>query len=134
MLLASNGDDISFMYCLGAFGAVHALEIGMDERFKNIGAGMVVTKKMLEQAFEEKQYATWDFGAGQDRWKKDWCNGRELQYDVLVFRKNPLGMLLYALARYYDKRHPFRPFDSAEGRAEDIKKGHAEGAPLKEDQ
>jgi CelD/BcsL family acetyltransferase involved in cellulose biosynthesis len=115
-LLANNGDDMSFMYCLGAFGSIHALEIGLDERFKNLGAGMVVAKKALEQAFEEKQYHTWDFGSGQDRWKRDWSNGRETQYTIFIFRKNPVGMVLHALSRYYHSRHPFQPYDMAEGR------------------
>ncbi len=28
------------------------------------------------------------------------------QYDVFIFPKSPLGMLLYTLARYYQSRHP----------------------------
>ncbi len=114
MLLASNGDDMSFMYCLGAFGTIHALEIGMDERFRNLGAGMVVTKKMLEQVFAEKRFDAWDFGEGRDRWKRDWSDGRNLKYNLLVFPKNPLGIFLHACARYYDNRHPYHPFGEEE--------------------
>jgi CelD/BcsL family acetyltransferase involved in cellulose biosynthesis len=128
MLLAGNGDDMSFMYCLGAFGAIHALEIGMDERFRGMGAGMVVTKKMLEQVFAERRFDTWDFGEGRDRWKKDWSTARELKYNVFIFPKNPLGMIYHAFARYYHNRHPFRPY-GAEEDAGDGAKGPKEGTP-----
>ncbi len=114
MLLTSNGEDLSFIYCLGAFGAIHALEIGMDERFRNIGAGMVAAKRMLEQVFREERFTMWDFGEGQDRWKKDWSTERALVRNVFVFPKTPVGALLYGLARRYDRRHPFRPSDSGD--------------------
>jgi CelD/BcsL family acetyltransferase involved in cellulose biosynthesis len=106
MLMANNGDAISFLLSLGGFGRIHALKIGMDERFRSLGPGMVVTKHMLERTFGEKTFATWSFGQGSERWKRDWANRHEKLYRVFIFRGDAIGKGLYAATRYYDKKHP----------------------------
>ncbi len=115
MLLAGdNGDAMSFLLCLGGFGRIHALKIGMDERFRALGPGMVVTKKMLELVSEEKQFSTWTFGPGGERWKRDWSGRCEKRCRIFIFENDAIGKTLYAATKYYDKNHPY-PGNGARG-------------------
>lgn len=98
-LLKNCEDDIAFLFCIGNYGCIKALKIGMNEKFRNIGPGMMITKKVLEKLFLEKKYKLWDFGGGPARWKSDWSYEIEKLYKIFIFKNNLTGKILYNLAK-----------------------------------
>lgn len=105
-LLRNNEDDISFYFCIGNFGVIHALIIGVNEGFKNIAPGILLTKKILEKNFKDKKYKIWDFGGGSDRWKKDFSNDYNINnYKIFIFNNNIFGKVLYYFAKKYDDKN-----------------------------
>lgn len=102
-LLKNCEDDIAFLFCIGNYGCIKALKIGMNEKFRNIGPGMMISKKVLETMFLEKKYKLWDFGGGPARWKSDWSNETEKYYKVFIFKNSMLGKILYKFAKNYQQ-------------------------------
>ncbi|HPN33610.1 MAG TPA: GNAT family N-acetyltransferase [bacterium] len=114
-ILKSNDEWMAFYYCINSAGAYRAVRIGINEAFRNLGPGMLLTKYTLEKLFAEQSGKVWDFCGGSARWKSDWCNGREKFYRVFIFRDNWLGRVLYHCARrleHFDMLHsPGCPYE-----------------------
>jgi len=106
-LLKNAKDDLAFLYCLGNFGTVRAMRTAYDERFKSIGPGMNLIKKVLEMISAGENYHCLDFGCGWARWKNNWATGVERHYKVFVFKSGLIGKGLHFLASAYDKKHPY---------------------------
>lgn len=105
-LLRNNKDDISFYFCISNFGFIHALAIGVDEQYKNIGPGILITKRILQEKFKDKKYKIWDFGSGSDRWKRDFSdNKKENYYKIFIFENDIRGNILFYLAKKYDAKN-----------------------------
>lgn len=94
-LLKSKEDWLAFYYCLSSAGTYRAVRIGINDAFRNLGPGMLLTKYTLEKLFAEKSGKVWDFCGGSARWKSDWCDCREKFYRVFIFRDNWMGRALF---------------------------------------
>ncbi|OPZ70883.1 MAG: hypothetical protein BWY83_01419 [bacterium ADurb.Bin478] len=97
-LLKNKDEWIAFYYCLNSAGACRAVRIGINEAFRNLGPGMLLTKYTLEKLFAEKSGQIWDFCGGAARWKSDWCNCREKFYRIFIFADNWRGRALFQSA------------------------------------
>lgn len=94
-ILKSKDEWIAFYYCLNSADACRAVRIGINEAFRNLGPGMLLTKYTLETLFAEQSGKMWDFCGGAARWKLDWCSCREKFYRVFIFRDNWWGQALF---------------------------------------
>lgn len=97
-ILKSNDDWIAFYYCIRSADVCRAVRIGINDAFRNLGPGMLLTKYTLETLFAEPTSKVWDFCGGSSRWKLDWCNGRNKVYRVFIFRDNWRGRVLFKSA------------------------------------
>lgn len=102
-LLENSGEDISFYFCVGNYGVVRAIKIGVRQEYAGIGPGMLITKKVLEEIHRCGTIATWDFCGGSARWKSDWSNASERYHSIYIFKNNIFGRMLYAGARAYSR-------------------------------
>jgi hypothetical protein len=101
-LLTNNNKDISFYYCVGSYGVVRALKIGVNAESSNIAPGMLITKYALDHIFETENTFLWDFCGKSARWKNDWSNSEESYFKVYIFSNNIIGKLFYGIFNCYD--------------------------------
>ncbi len=99
-LLENGGKDIAFYFCVGNYGVIRALKIGISREHSGIGPGMLITKKVLEDLHKCEKINTWDFCGGSARWKRDWSNTSEKYHSVYIFRNSLAGKILHAGARF----------------------------------
>ncbi len=112
-LLSSDGADLSFYFCVQSHGVIHALIIGANSDHMNIGPGIILTKRMLEDVFADTQSASWKFGGGADRWKRDFSKGQKEEcFKVFVFRRGIIGKVLHRMAEAYNESRPARRADA----------------------
>ncbi len=84
--LKLNDKRIAFNYNLAYQGKLYLLKPGYDPEYADYSPGHLITKKIIEQAFEEP-LAEYNFLANAEPWKMDWAEGTQTDISLHLYRK-----------------------------------------------
>jgi CelD/BcsL family acetyltransferase involved in cellulose biosynthesis len=103
-LLQCGGENLAFLYSAAGESVTRMLKIGINNKYRDLGPGMLMILHTAREFFEAGRSTMLDFCGGSARWKRDWSMEREKFYRLFIFRDNLAGTLLYRAARRISAR------------------------------
>lgn len=97
-LLQCGGENLAFLYSAAGDGVTRMLKIGINNKYRDLGPGMLMILHTAREFFDAGRRTMLDFCGGSARWKRDWSMDREKFYRLFIFRDNLAGTLLFRAA------------------------------------
>lgn len=85
--LKLNQKRISFNYSLAYKKKLYLIKPGYDPAYAQYGPGQLLTRKVIQQAFEDK-LIEYDFLANPEPWKMNWAEGVRSDLSLHLYKKD----------------------------------------------
>lgn len=96
-VLELNGEAIAFEFHLRHRNSIHALRASYNREYSKVSPGFVLECKIVESCFKENVSLPvhYDLCGGVNFYKERWTKDIQNHMNILVFKSNLLGRLLY---------------------------------------
>lgn len=91
--LKLDGHPIAFSYTLQDGGRMYGVKLGMDDDFGKLSPGTVLTRQLVEYAFDQPDVTQFDLLGQNDGHKADISTGTREQVRLQLFPAGPRGQL-----------------------------------------
>jgi len=108
--LRVDGQRIAMLLSVEDGRRLYALKIGHDPSWSALSPGQLMIWKLALDA-EQRGLGQLDFVGREDDWKRKWTDTCHEQVSILVYRRSPRGLALWALREQLKPRLPERVRD-----------------------